>query len=61
MSSHNYAGCQDLDCALCAAVLICDCLPCKRGIFKKCVNSQAVYPLSEQQRAQGPREEIHRP
>ena len=23
------------------------CVP-KRGIFKKCVNSQAVYPLSEQ-------------
>ena len=32
-----------------------------RGILKKCVNSQAVYPLSETTRAQGPREEIHRP
>ena len=32
----------------------------KRGTLKKCVNSQAVYPLSETTRAQGPREEIHR-
>ncbi len=30
------------------------------GTLKKCVNSQAVYPLSETTRAQGPREEIHR-
>ena len=32
----------------------------KGGTLKKCVNSQAVYPLSETTRAQGPREEIHR-
>ena len=31
-----------------------------RGTLKKCVNSQAVYPLSETTRAQGPREEVHR-
>ena len=30
------------------------------GTLKKCVNSQAVYPLSVTTRAQGPREEIHR-
>ena len=30
------------------------------GTLKKCVNSQAVYPLSETTRAQGPREEIDR-
>ena len=28
------------------------------GTLKKCVNSQAVYPLSETTRAQGPREEV---
>ncbi len=26
----------------------CTCPDFERGIFKKCVNSQAVYPLSEQ-------------
>ena len=31
-----------------------------RGTLNRCVNSQAVYPLSETTRAQGPREEIHR-
>ena len=31
------------------------------GTLKKCVNDQAVYPLSEQHGLGGPREEIHRP
>ena len=35
-------------------------LPLDGGTLKKCVNSQAVYALSETTRAQGPREEIHR-
>ena len=34
---------------------------CRGGTLKKCVNSQAVYPLSETTRARGPREEIDRP
>ena len=29
MSSHDYTGCQDLACDLCAAALICPCLFCK--------------------------------
>ena len=41
-------------------VLARQCLDRRRGTLKKCVNSQAVYPLSETTRAQGPREEIHR-
>ena len=32
-----------------------------RGTLKKCVNDQAVYPLSEHDGLGGPREEIHRP
>ena len=32
-----------------------------RGIFKKCVNSQAVYPLSEQHGLEAQDEEIDRP
>ena len=31
------------------------------GTLKKCVNSQAVYPLSETTRAQGPRDHQHFP
>ena len=31
------------------------------GILKKCVNDQAVYPLSEHNGLGGPREEIHLP
>ena len=29
MSSHDYTGCQDLACDLCAVALICPCLFCK--------------------------------
>ena len=29
MSNHDYDGCQDSACELCAALLICSCLPCK--------------------------------
>ena len=28
MSSHDYTGCQDQACDLCAAALICSCLFC---------------------------------
>ena len=35
--------------------------PFGRGIFKKCVNSQAVYPLSEQHGLEAQDEEIDRP
>ena len=33
----------------------------RRGTLKRCVNDQAVYPLSEHNGLGGPREEIHRP
>ena len=31
MSSHDYTGCQDQACDLCAAALICSCLFCKHA------------------------------